>query len=430
MSNLKIFILTGILGAIISLPSCTKDYPNPNQPTFEEVYNSERAVTAIAAGLQRVYTAGAGSALYALVDANGFTTGELILRNAGNVPELQLSTGGNAVDAANTVLLNVWTKSNKIIFDADSVISFANRLPDKTYASGLIGFASIFKALSLGNMSMLWESVPDTTGLNVNFIDRIEGFNKAVAVIDYAIAAYFANPPNPQVTGRLPSDVNIVNTLRALQARYHLFAGNYQAALDATDSVALNTSSVISFDAITLNPVFESATSTNNVYQPVDSTMGLPADLAPDLSDQRVPFYIGINPSILPRYRIKGFYASGSTKVPFVLPGEVMLIKAEALARLDRLPEALIALNEVITKEPADDIFGVGAGLSPFAGTTKDEILTEIYRQRCIELFMSGMKLEDMRRFGRPVEERKRNFFPYPFAESDNNPNTPENPEF
>jgi hypothetical protein len=43
---------------------------------------------------------------------------------------------------------------------------------------------------------------------------------------------------------------------------------------------------------------------------------------------------------------------------------------------------------------------------------------------------MSGLKLEDMRRFGRPVSERKRNFFPYPFRERDGNPNTPADPSF
>jgi hypothetical protein len=43
---------------------------------------------------------------------------------------------------------------------------------------------------------------------------------------------------------------------------------------------------------------------------------------------------------------------------------------------------------------------------------------------------MSGLKLEDMRRFGRPEAERKRNFFPYPFSERDNNPNTPDDPAF
>jgi hypothetical protein len=43
---------------------------------------------------------------------------------------------------------------------------------------------------------------------------------------------------------------------------------------------------------------------------------------------------------------------------------------------------------------------------------------------------MSGLKLEDMRRFGRANAERKRNFFPYPFRERDGNINTPADPSF
>jgi starch-binding outer membrane protein, SusD/RagB family len=377
-----------------------------------------------------VYSTTAASPLYALVDANGFVTNELILRNAGNVPELQLSTGGSAVDATNTVLLNVWTKSNKIIYDADNVIRFASGMQDPAYASGLIGFVSIYKALSIGNMSMLWENVPDTTGTNVNFISRAEGFQKAIAVIDKAIAALTANPPNTQILGRLPAEVDVMSTLNALKARFSLYAGDYGGAITAADKVDLTKKSVIAYSPLTQNAVFESATATNNVYQPVDSTLGLPPALAPDLDDQRIPFYIGINATIAPRYRIKGFYETGTTSVPLYLPGEMLLIKAEALARQDMLPEAVIELNKVVTKTPAEDIYGVGAGLPAFTGTTKDEILTEIYRQRCIELFMSGLKLEDMRRFDRPLSERKRNFFPYPFPERDNNPNTPADPEF
>ncbi|HVF97537.1 MAG TPA: RagB/SusD family nutrient uptake outer membrane protein [Flavisolibacter sp.] len=429
--NLKIKT-TALAFLLLSLAACKKDFTNPNAATQEETFQSDRAATAVAAGLQRQYTAGAASSLYALVNANGFVTNELILRNAGNIPELQLSTGGSAVDATNTVLANVWTRSNKIIYDADNVIRYANTLGDKTYSSGMIAFASIFKALSIGNMSMLWERVPDTTGQNVGFISRVDGFRKAVTVLNNAIAVYGANAPNGLVISRLPSGINIPNTLQALKARYSLYAGDYATALAAANLVDLSVRSGFNFDPLVLNPVFESATSTNNVFQPVDSTLGLPPALAPNLADKRIPFYIAINPTIAPRYRIGGFYASGSTQVPVYLPGEITLIKAEAYARLATpdLVNSQIELNKVITKQPGADAWGVGAGLAPVVLTTQAEILTEIYRQRSIELFMSGLKLEDMRRFGRPTSERKRNFFPYPFQERDNNTNTPADPTF
>jgi hypothetical protein len=424
------YILAASLFAI-TMTGCKKDFKNPNDATRDQAFASDRAATAVAAGLQRVYSTTAASSLYALVNANGFVTKELILRNAGNIPELQLSTGGSAVDATNTVLYNVWARSNKIIFDADNVIRFADGLADKSYASGLISFASIFKALSIGNMSMFWERVPDTTGANVPFISRVDGFKKAVAVLNKAISAFNANPPSALVRSRLSADIDMLNTLYALKARYSLFAGDYAGALAAANLVDLTKRSVFTYDAINLNPVFESATATNNVFQPVDSTMGLPPSLAPNLADKRVPFYIGINTTIAPRYRIAGFYATSTTPVPIYLPGEMILIKAEAHARLNQLPEALVELNRVITKRPANDIYGVGADLPPIAGPlTQAQLLTEIYRQRSIELFMSGLRLEDMRRLDRPLSERLRNFFPYPFQERDNNPNTPPDPAF
>jgi starch-binding outer membrane protein, SusD/RagB family len=79
----------------------------------------------------------------------------------------------------------------------------------------------------------------------------------------------------------------------------------------------------------------------------------------------------------------------------------------------------------------------VGADLAAgYTGAaTKDAVLAEIYRQRCIELCNSGMRLEDSRRLGRPgpdqaagVRERNRNFFPYPQTERDNNTSTPTDP--
>jgi hypothetical protein len=109
------------------------------------------------------------------------------------------------------------------------------------------------------------------------------------------------------------------------------------------------------------------------------------------------------------------------------------LIKAEAYARMTPpdLANALIELNKVVTKTPASDPFGVGADLPPLVGPlTQAQILEQIYKHRSIELFMSGLRMEDMRRFGRPDTEKNRNFLPYPFLEKDNNPNTPDDPVF
>lgn len=410
---------------------CKKDFSNPNDATTSEVFIQDRAATGVAVGIQRIYSTSAAGSLYAMVNANGFTTNELILRNAGNIGELQLATGGNAVDATNNVLTNIWTNSLKVIYDANNVLDYASKSTDNTYAAGLKAYPAIFKALALGNLSMYWEKIPDTTGANVNFIDRIDGFRKAIKTIDFALGALNGVTLNPTFKARIPADVDLTNTLYALKARYALYSGDYALALAAANAVDLTKKSTMSYTAQNLNPVFESATSTNNVFQPVDSTLGLPPSIAPDLADKRIPFYTLISTN--PRFRINGFYASTTTPVPIYLPGEVMLIKAEAYARqaAPDLTNAIVELNKVLTKKPANDPFGVGADLAPYAGAvTQAAVLEQIYRNRCIEMFMSGLKLEDMRRFNRPVGERKRSFFPYPVRERDNNPNTPGDPAF
>jgi len=428
----KIIAGVCIFSSLLSA-SCKKDYTNPSAANEEDVFTSAQAVTAVSVGLQRVYSSGRAGAIYNLVAANGFTTNELRLVNSGNAPETQLNTGGGSVDGTNTILANIWANSNKVIFDANRVISYARTMDDKAYASGLIGYVTILKALAMGNMSMYWTKVPDSTGTlssNATFIDKVAGFNKAIQWLDEALVLTTANPPSKSFLNNIPAGFDIPNTLQALKARYALFAGNYPLALSAAQKVDLTKATVFNYDVAFTNPIWETATSSNNVFQVIDSTLGLPVGLQPDLADKRVPFYTSINPVIAPRFRIKGFWADKLSPLPIYLPGEITLIKAEVYTRQNDLSTGLAELNKIVTKSPATDPLGVGAGLTAIGGPLSQEAqLTAIYQHRCIELYMSGLKMEDMRRFGRPLTERKRNYFPYPFSERDNNPNTPKDPD-
>jgi len=131
-----------------------------------------------------------------------------------------------------------------------------------------------------------------------------------------------------------------------------------------------------------------------------------------------------------------GFFATQTTSIPLYLDGEMLLIKAEANARLSNLTDAVTNLNLVLEK--TDDALGVNAGLPAWAGdaSSQTDILEDIYKNRCIELFITGQRLEDSRRFHPDLDpninsttnERNRNYYPYPSIERDNNPNTPADP--
>ena len=221
MKKYKINIVAAILllAATILQTGCKKDYADPSRATEEQALTTQRGLTAVVVGLQRVYTLGRGGTLYNKITINGLTTSELIVVNTGNTAEVQLAAGGTTVDGNNTMLTQFWSTCNKAIYDADLVLTNAGNLTDKNYASGLIAYASIFKAMSLADMAQFWEKIPASIGINVTFIDRVDGFKKAITVLDDAMAAITANPISTSFTANVPAGINVSNTLIALKDR-------------------------------------------------------------------------------------------------------------------------------------------------------------------------------------------------------------------
>jgi starch-binding outer membrane protein, SusD/RagB family len=424
------------IGMLILTIGCKKDYTNPNAALATDVFQNNRAVLASAVGIHRTYSL---TVLPQMISSNALTTNEAIVVNAGNVSEALLASGGNLVDGNNGLLGSIWINNCKIIFDGDNVINAANKFTDLGYRSGVIGYATIIRSMSYANLCQNWEQVPDSIGNNIanptKFITRTQGFAKVLTSIDRALALTAANAPSAQFISDAPAGIgtNLVHILNALKARYSLYTGNFAAASAAASLVSTTVAPVFNFEALNPNPVFLTVTATNNVYQPIDSTLGLPIGIQPSLVDARVPFYTLLNASA-PRYRMRGFYTSTTQAIPIYLVEEMRLIRAECLLR-QTSPDAAAAkllLDQVLQQTAASDLNGVGAGIAAgYTGSVNvPSLLTEVYRNRCIELYMSGLKLEDMRRFARPNAERKRNFYPYPFRERDGNTNTPPDPSF
>jgi hypothetical protein len=428
-------VTTLSLGAIMVLTSCTKEYSNPNAASQPDVFASPKGITGVAVSLQRNYSLNVHSSM---MSSCALSTNEALIVNVGNVSEALLFSGGASVDGNNGLLGTVWINNCKVVYDANTVINAAiKNIPDAGYRSGVVGYASIFKALAYGNLCMYWENVPDTIGAPVSspsiFISRTQGYTKAVATIDRALAFIAASPISTTFISDIPSGVDIINTLQALKARYALYAGNISTAIAAANIVDITKTSVLNYDALNPNPVFITVTSSNNVYQPLDSTLGLPLTLRPALTDARIPFYTTIATST-PRFRMNGFWNASTRSIPLYLSDEIRLIRAECLLRQASpdLVGAKAIIDAILQQTPAADPFGVGANIaSGYTGIVDvTNLLDEVYRNRCIELFMSANKLEDLRRFGRPNSETKRKNFPYPFRERDNNSNTPADPAF
>jgi starch-binding outer membrane protein, SusD/RagB family len=427
---MKKLIYIALLTTLTTAVSCKKEYPNPNAPTEEEVYNSADGMTRAIVGIKNRYavnTYGAAS-IYQAISASGLSTKEVFVQNAGNADLAQMEIGGSNVAPNNGVIGSLWTTTNIVSSEAQKLIDNSDKVGDINLRNSIRIYGHLYKALALGTLATFWEQVPISSGAEAAFSPRAQALTRAVQLLDEASNLLASTIVPSSFTSQVGAEIDLKNSLLALSARYNIMLGNNDAAIARAVAVDLTKRSVYFYNNTNPNPVFRSGLTTNNVYGIRDS-FGLAGALLPDPADKRKVFYLRKNAA-----NGSGFFLSDATTIPIYLPGEMLLIQAEAYARKNDLPNAVLFLNRVLTKKPADDIFSVGADLPPYSGPmTQTPILEAIYKARVIELYMTGLKLEDSRRFGRPAPgtptaERSRNFYPYPQQERDGNTNTPADP--
>ncbi|MDF0706307.1 hypothetical protein [Flagellimonas okinawensis] len=429
-----------LLTTVLAFTSCETDFENPNAATSDQVFSSREGILAATIGMQELYST---SGVRYIVETPAITT-----REAGITTTFQnmidLEDGGD-IPNTNSNVVGLWTTMLRVIGIAEDISANAATIDiDPGTQSGLIAYANLYHAMSIGAMAQNYEQVIVATSEdNPPFVSRIEGFNTAITLLNEAKNTITANPISAEFeTEVLRGEIDLENTIDAMLARFNLYAGNYDAAIAAASEVDQTSTSVFTYDSQNLNPVWSRVyqNGTPN-FKPRDN-FGLPESFVIDENDGRVEFYLipldELNLNQLPIEDLAGFFQTESSEIPLYLPDEMNLIIAEANLRSasPNTGAAVTALNLVLTD--TDDAFGVNANLPAYAGDTSvDALLDEVYKNRRIELFLTGSSLEDSRRFGRPEptptvqnfeEERNRNFYPYPNTERDNNTNTPADP--
>lgn len=415
-----------IIGSLIialTLFSCETEFVNPGASTESDVVSSAKGLELLTKGLHRRWSVGRQSPVYTTISASGLSTGELRLINPGNISENDLSLGGTDVDGSNAIVNNLWQQSLLTRKESQTVLDNLSAVPSESLRSGIEAYASMFNGLANGTLATFFEQGTLVFEENAAFSPRQALLEAAINSLNSAVSAASKNPSYKQF------DIDVTNASNALIARYQLMLGNYQAAIDAANKVNKSSKSTFTYDQVNTNPIAFVSILTNNVWQPKDLTLGLPDGLQPSADDQRLGFYFdNLNPDNSD-FRAAAFFDGAQKSIPLYVPGEMDLIKAEANARLNKLGDAITALNAVLTKSPSDDLYGIGAGLPVYDGPEdKDAILMAIYTNRATELMLSGLRLEDSRRFGYS-DDRNRNYYPYPFSERDNNTNTPADPD-
>lgn len=420
--------------------SCNKEYINPSAASGPSVTTNVDGLMNLCAGLQRRFTIGRQSPLYNAPVAGTYSVYGLKTLNIGNTAEAELETGKGAVGQNNSIVTQLWSQSLLTRVEAETVLDNLSVAVDPADKVGLKAYASIFYALSMGTLAQFFEKIPLVKENNAVFSDRIAALEAAIAKLESADADLATTNPSAKFLSKVPAGIDIKNTVKALLARYYnihsMVTGTYNAAsgnkaLTYAAAASLVIKSEFRFTATTPNPLGE-WNATVNVFGASDSTLGLRNGLAPvpAASDPRIGFYISrTGPTTYP---LKAFALNATASYPIYLPGEMLLIMAENHARQNAFAQSKTALDAVRTK--STDIYGIGASQPAYSGPlTQADLLTDIYKQRRLEMYLSGQETEDSRRFNRPGpnatgEERNRNFYPYPLIERDNNTNTPPDP--
>lgn len=248
---------------------------------------------------------------------------------------------------------------------------------------------------------------------------------------------------------------------QALLARIYLYQGNWAKARDLADSVLLSSAGYALENPVTVFASANYQTSKERIFSVAMNSADNPntnnalgqhygakgrADISISRDYLSLPNFdvktdlrgkslynivVSSDKKDTTFYTAKFFGTSAfDAWVPVLRLSEVMLIKAEALARLNTAaadPEAIKLLNQV----------RVRASATPLAPATAADLITNILTERRIELAFEGQGVFDFQRTHRDIPAHaglaaqawngKYTIFPLPFAEVDRNPNMKQN---
>ncbi len=442
-SNIKhiLWFALAIIG-LLPMVSCETDFDNPNAPTVDQTFSSREGILAAAVGLQQTFST---TGLRFIVETPAVTTREGgITTTFQNMIELE--DGGATLPNFNSNVQGLWSTMLRIIKVAEDIEANTESIAlEEGTKSGLVAYAKFYKAIAIASLAQNYTDVVVVTSADNDapFVSRIEALNTAITLLGEAKTLITGTPISDEFSAQITQgNIDLSNSIDAMLARYNLFAGNYDAAIAAAGQVDLSSTSLFTYDSQNLNPIWARVFQNDAPnFKPRDN-FGLPAEFSFDAADGRLSFYLvplaELNQNGLPIEDLAGFYNASTASIPLYLPDEMQLIIAEANLR-KAAPDtaaAIVALNEVLTD--TDDVFGINANTAAYSGDgSVADLLNEVFKNRRAELFLTGMSLEDSRRFNRPEpsgsamdyeEERNRNFYPFPDIERNSNPNTPGDP--
>jgi starch-binding outer membrane protein, SusD/RagB family len=414
---------TGVLlAAGLAAAGCDLGLTNPNAPAEEEVLNSPELVLATAIGIQSQYA----DNINVFVRAPALTTDEWGTRQRALEADRSLITG--AIDPIYGVISDPFSTTYRIARTADVLITNAPRVNLSTGTMmGTVALAKLMKAMALGHLTLQYQQMPANYDPNgAAPLPREQVRDTVIALLESAradLAAVTDAQLSEFNTRVLAGGINLRNTIDAMLARYYLFDGQNQAAIDAAGRVNLGVLSQLLFPSPSINPVQNYGYGLDYVgTRKVFFTEAQAGDRRPAYWSLRTGV-AGLPDSVFNFAR----YSGPNDAFPVYLPDEMRLIQAEAYANLGQLPQARTLINQVRTQctSTVNEPLACLEALPVEALDTPGEVYTEILYQRRYELFSQGLRLEDLRRLDAyTTREPTVDFLPYPTAECQRNPNS------
>jgi len=317
----------------------------------------------------------------------------------------------DSTKADNTTMTSVWTAIYAVIARANMVLTKVPAINDLSTAekNEILGEAYFLRALSYHNLVKFWGDVPMPLQPILLASDATKYPRVPAAQVYTQILADLAQA-GQLITNTSNTRQATVMAVHAIRSRVLLYKGDDQGALDEANIVLAGR------DTLVVNyPDLFTATGTST------SEDIFRVAFTPVQYNEMGYYYLGAGRRELqPDPKLNSAYESGDvrkawtiqprgsrnlqgTKFPTTVGAEhlhvirlaeVVLIKAEALARLGQLAPAVAEYNKV----------RVRAGLGPHAlgvdVTTQADVVNAIIKERRLELALEGDRWPDLVRVG------------------------------
>jgi hypothetical protein len=362
----------------------------------------------------------------------------------------------NALRADNASVGSVWNASYDAINRANNLIQKVPGVPDLTQdeKDEILGEAYFLRALEYHNLVKLWggvplrlEPVPSATDVgNVTRASSGEVYTQILADLAQAGALITAGPEATRTAS--------LGAVHAIEARVRLYQQDWAGA----EAAAAQVETMGYILAPTFSDLFTGSETPEDIFNveftstqsqlvdfyylpkalggryevaPTTGTSGIIAAFDPasagNIANYRPTDQRGIwsiSRAGTRTYAAKFRNPAGDEDIPVIRLAEVILIRAEALAHLNRLPEAVAEYNRLRIR--------AGLAPDPITGLTQAGVLAAIARERRLELAFEGDRWPDLIRTGSvpasvPVFQQ---LLPVPQAEMDVSPNMQQNPGY